>query len=61
VITYRFRDAFDTANDYNTPEVSSGISLKIDDRRSVYTKYYFGWKDGSPDYQGIGFGYRHRF
>jgi hypothetical protein len=61
VITYRFRDAFDTANDYNTPEVSSGISLKIDDRRSVYAKYYFGWKDGSPDYQGIGFGYRHRF
>ena len=61
VITYRFRDAFDTENDYNTPEVSSAIALKIDDRRSVYAKYYYAWKDGNPDNQGIGLGFKHKF
>jgi hypothetical protein len=61
VITYRFRDAFNTANDYNTPEVSTAITLKIDNSRSVYAKYYYAWKEGDPDNQGIGFGYKHKF
>lgn len=53
LITYRFRDAFNTENDFNTPEVSCGIALKIDDRRSVSAKYYYAWKDSTPDNQGI--------
>ena len=61
VVTYRFRNAFDTENDYNTPEVSSAIALKIDGRSSVYAKYYYAWKDGNPDNQGIGLGFKHRF
>jgi hypothetical protein len=61
VITYRFRNAFNTENDYNTPEVSSTISLQIDDRRSVNAKYYYAWKDGNPDNQGIGIGFKHKF
>ena len=61
LITYRFRDAFNTENDYNTPEVSSAITLKIDDRRSVYAKYYYAWKEGNPDYQGIGLGFKLNF
>jgi hypothetical protein len=61
VITYRFRDAFETENDYNTPEVSSAIALRIDDRRSVYAKYYYAWKHGTPDNQGIGLGFKHKF
>ena len=47
MITYRFRDAFNTENDYNTPEVSSAIAVKIDDKCSVYAKYYYAWKDGT--------------
>ena len=54
LITYSFRDTFNTENDYNTPEVSSAIALKIDDTRSVCAKYYDAWKDGNPDNQGIG-------
>ena len=47
VITYRFRNAFNTANDYDTPEISAPL-LKIDHSHSVYAKYYYAWKDGSP-------------
>jgi hypothetical protein len=61
LITYRFRDAFNTKNDYNTPEVSTAITLKLDDSRSVYVKYYYAWKDGDPDNQGIGVGYKITF
>jgi hypothetical protein len=61
VITYRFRDAFNTANDYNTPEASTTITLKFDQSSSVYLKYYYAWKDGSPDNQGIGMGWKHSF
>jgi hypothetical protein len=61
VITYRFRNAFNTANDYETPEISSALVLKIDHSHSVYAKYYYAWKDGSPDNQGLGFGYKYNF
>lgn len=60
-ITYRFRDAFATAADYDTPEASTAVTLKIDDGNSVYARYYFGWKDHNPDYQGIAIGYKHTF
>jgi hypothetical protein len=61
VITYRFRDAFDTRNSFNTPEVSTRLTFKIDDGRSVFAAYYYGWKEGSPDYQGIGAGFKFSF
>ena len=60
-ITYRFRDAFDTSNSFNTPEVSTRLTFKIDDGRSVFATYYYGWKEGSPDYQGIGVGFKNSF
>jgi hypothetical protein len=60
-ITYRFRDAFDPADDYNTPEVSTAITLKLDESRSVYTEYYFGWKDSTPDCQGVSIGFKFSF
>jgi hypothetical protein len=61
VVTYRFRDAFDTRNDFNTPEVSTRLTFKIDDGRSVFAAYYYGWSEGSPDYQGIGIGFKYSF
>jgi hypothetical protein len=36
VITYRYRDAFDLADHYNTPEVSTGISFKIGLVKRIY-------------------------
>ena len=60
-ITYRFRNSFETSHDYNTPEVATGISFKIDDSHSITTKYYYSWKEGTPEDQGIGIGYKYRF
>jgi opacity protein-like surface antigen len=61
MITYRFRDAFNPRDNYYTPEVSTGVSYKIDESRSVSAKYFFGWKNSDPDYQGVGIGFRHEF
>ena len=43
-ITFRFRDAFDTNNSFNTPEVSTRLTFKIDDGRSVFATYYYDGK-----------------
>jgi hypothetical protein len=36
-------------------------AVKLDDSQSVYSKYYYDWKDGSPDSQGIKIGLTHSF
>jgi hypothetical protein len=61
VVTYRFRDAFDTRNSFDTPEVSTRLTFRIDGARSVFTAYYYGWKEGSPDYQGTSAGFKRSF
>jgi hypothetical protein len=61
VITYRYRDAFDPANNYNTPEVSTGITFKIDSNNSIYMKYLYDWHDGPPSAQAFAFGYKYGF
>lgn len=60
-ITYRFRDSFESSNDYNTPEVATGFSFKVDDSHSISVKYYYSWKEGTPEDQGIGIGYKFHF
>ncbi len=60
-VNYRYRNAFETSNDYNTPEVATGVSFKLDDSRSISAKYYYSWKDGIAEDQGIGIGYRYNF
>lgn len=60
-IGYRYRNAFDTDNDYDTPEVSTGLSFKIDDKNSLSTKLYQEWKDGEKDETGIAVGFKHAF
>jgi hypothetical protein len=61
LVTYRFRDAFDPADNYYTPEVSTSISYKIDEHRSVSVKYLFDWKNSDPDAQGIGIGFKYKY
>lgn len=58
LVNYRYRNAFNTDHDYNTPEVATGLSLKLDDRSTISAKYYYSWKEGEPEDQGIGIGYR---
>lgn len=60
-VGYRYRNAFDTDNDYDTPQVSTGLAFKIDQANSVSTKLYRSWKDGSPDETGLALGFKHEF
>ena len=61
VVTYRYRDAFNTANNYNTPELSTAITFKIDRNNSAYVKYLYDWQNGPPSAQAFGFGYQYHF
>ncbi|MBL8582168.1 MAG: outer membrane beta-barrel protein [Rhizobiaceae bacterium] len=61
VVGYRYRNAFDTDNDYDTPEVSTALAFKIDAANSVTTTLYQGWKDGAKDETGIALGFKHAF
>ncbi|BCH20628.1 hypothetical protein [Mesorhizobium sp. L-8-3] len=60
-IGYRYRNAFDTDNDYDTPQLSTGLSFKVDHANSVSTKFYRSWKDGNPDETGLALGFKHEF
>jgi hypothetical protein len=61
VITYRFRNAFETTNNYTTPEVSSTLTLKLDGSSSIYTRYFYDWENGPPSDQGFAVGFKYRF
>lgn len=60
-VNYRFREAFDTDNEYTTPEVSTRISYRIDASQSISASYYYDWKEGNADYQGVDIGYKYKF
>ncbi len=60
-VGYRYRNAFDTDNDYDTPQLSTGLAFKIDQANSVSTKFYRSWKDGDPDETGLALAFKHEF
>lgn len=60
-VSLRYRNAFDTANDYNTPEVATGVTFKLDEHHSVSATIERDWKDGDASYTGIQLGYRYHF
>lgn len=57
----RYRNAFDTSNRYDTPEVATGVSYKIDAHNSVSLFIERDWSNGNPSYNGVEIGYRYRF
>ena len=60
-ISLRYRNAFDTDNDYDTPEVATGVTFKVDEHHSVSAQIERDWKDGEASYTGIQLGYRYHF
>jgi hypothetical protein len=61
VITFRYRDAFNPSDNFNTPQVATGFSFKLDEQRSVTTKIMRNWRDGSPSSTGVGLGFKQGF
>jgi hypothetical protein len=60
-ITYRFRDAFDPNDNYNTPQVATGVTFKINGQSSIALKIMRNWKDDQPSSTGVSLGYKQRF
>ena len=44
-ISYRFRDAFDRDDDYDTPQIATGVTFKLDGDNSIAVKIMRNWKD----------------
>jgi hypothetical protein len=61
VITFRYRDAFKPSDNYNTPQVATGLTLKLDEQRSLIGKVMRNWHDGSPSSTGVALGFKQGF
>ncbi|WP_125461746.1 MULTISPECIES: hypothetical protein [Rhodomicrobium] len=61
MFTLRYRDAFDGKNDYNTPEIGTGFTYKIDEGNTVSIKLERDYSDGRPSYTGLELGYKYHF
>ena len=60
-VMLRYRNAFDTANDYDTPEVATGVTYKLNDHNWILAKVSRSWQDGAPHDTGVTLGYQYGF
>ena len=60
-ISYRFRNAFDTDNDYNTPQLATAIAYRFDKHSSVSAKLAENWSNGEASSTAISLGYKFGF
>jgi Outer membrane protein beta-barrel domain len=61
VISYRFRDAFDRNDNYDTPQVATGLTFNLEGQRSISAKIMRNWKDGQPSSTGVSLGFKQGF
>jgi len=61
IITFRYRDAFNPGDNFNTPQVATGFSFKLDEHRTVTTKIVRNWHDGAPSSTGVALGFKQGF
>jgi len=61
VVSFRYRDAFNPDEHFNTPQLATGLTYKLDEQRAVYTKLQRNWHDGSPSSTGVLLGYQQKF
>jgi hypothetical protein len=61
IITFRYRDAFNPGDNFNTPQVATGFSFKLDKHRTVTMKIVRNWHDGSPSSTGVALGFKQGF
>jgi len=61
VITFRYRNAFDSNNNYNTPQVATGFTFKVDERRAITATLVRNWRGGAPSSTGVSLGLKQNF
>ncbi len=60
-ISYRYRNAFDVSNDYNTPQLATAIAYHFDKHSSVSAKLAGNWSNGEYSSTGLSLGYKFGF
>jgi hypothetical protein len=60
-ISYRFRDAFDPADNYETPQIATGVTFNLDGRSSIALKIIRNWKEGQSSSTGASIGFKQKF
>jgi hypothetical protein len=60
-ISYRFRDGFDPDDNYNTPQIATGVTWKFAGQSSIAVKIMRNWKDDQPSSTGVSLGFKQRF
>jgi hypothetical protein len=60
-ITFRYRNAFDPNDNYNTPQLATGFTFKLDEQRAITTKIMRNWRDGAPSSTGVALGFKQSF
>jgi hypothetical protein len=61
LISYRFRDTFDSNENYNTPQLATGLTFKLDAQSSISAKVMRNWGEGEPSSTGISLGFKKKF
>jgi hypothetical protein len=60
-VGFRYRDAFDPDDDYLTPQLATGLTVRLDGGHALSGKVEYNWKDWKPDTVGVEFGYAFSF
>lgn len=61
VVTFRYRNAFNTDYKFETPALGSSIGLRVTDTSTVSLKYLREWSNGKVADNLIGIGYAYHF
>ncbi|MEJ2378092.1 MAG: outer membrane beta-barrel protein [Pseudolabrys sp.] len=61
LISFRYRDAFDSSNNYHTPQLATGLTFTLDAQSSVSVKIMHNWGEGEPSSTGASLGFKTKF
>lgn len=61
VLTYRYRNAFSTGYDFETPALGTSVGLRLTDHSSISLNYLREWDDGKVADDLLGLGYQFHF
>lgn len=60
-VAFRYRNAFDAANDYDTPQLATEIAYRLDKHNTVSTKLAGNWSNGAYSSTGLSIAYTFGF
>jgi hypothetical protein len=60
-VSFRYRNAFDTANDYDTPQLATEIAYRLDKHNTVSAKLAGNWSNGAYASTGLSVAYTFGF